>query len=72
MIQLAILTLGATGAAGIALGGRLERWGFLAALAGQPFWIVETWTAGQWGMYLLACWYTCAWGYGAWRCWRTQ
>lgn len=69
MIQFAIVITGAIGATLIAAGGRLAAWGFLVALAGQPFWLVETWTAGQWGMYLSACWYTCSWAYGAWVRW---
>ena len=66
MIQAAILILGALGSFLIARGGRAEFYGFVVAFLGQPFWVVDTWCNGQWGMYLLACWYTCIWGYGAW------
>ncbi len=42
----------------------LKRWGFLIGLAGQPFWLVETLIAAQWGMFALSCWYTGAYLYG--------
>jgi len=70
MIQAAILVFGAIGAGLIARGGRAELLGFVVAFLAQPFWLVETFAAGQWGMHLLACWYTCAWGWGAWTRWE--
>jgi len=37
---------------------RLRRWGPLAGLAGQPFWFVATISAEQWGMLVVATWFT--------------
>jgi len=34
------------------------RYGFVAGLMGQPFWIYETWRAGQYGMFLVSVWFT--------------
>lgn len=36
----------------------LRRWGPLAGLVGQPFWFVATISAEQWGMLLVAVWFT--------------
>lgn len=37
------------------------KWGFLVLLAGQPFWLVATWRAGQFGMFAVALVYTALW-----------
>ena len=42
------------------LGGRDKkhrRWGYLASLAGQPFWLVTEWIHAQWGMFALTFWF---------------
>jgi hypothetical protein len=39
----------------------LRRCAPIWGLMGQPFWLVVTWKAAQWGMFLLACGYTLIW-----------
>jgi hypothetical protein len=34
------------------------RYGFIAGLCGQPFWIWTAWTTGQWGIFAVSIWYT--------------
>lgn len=34
---------------------RVMRWGFVASLTSQPFWIYSSVTHQQWGMLLLTC-----------------
>lgn len=41
--------------------------GCLVGLAGQPFWILETWHGGQWGMLLVSLWFAAVYALGAWR-----
>lgn len=45
------------------------RWACLFGLASQPFFLLSTWTAGQWGMFTLAVLYTAAWMKGVWSYW---
>ncbi|MFH1059222.1 MAG: hypothetical protein V1797_11180 [Pseudomonadota bacterium] len=47
----------------------LRSWGFLLGLASQPFWLVATWQARQWGMFALSLWYCLGWAAGVWRHW---
>jgi len=65
LAQLAILLL--TGGAAWALGepGEAGRWGYLLALAGQPFWVWECCRARQWGMLAVSLWFTVSWARGA-------
>lgn len=49
---------------------RRRRWGYLIGLVGQPAWLFAGWHAGQWGIVLVALWWT---GWFAWGCathWR--
>ncbi|WP_234197089.1 hypothetical protein [Pseudacidovorax sp. NFM-22] len=46
-----------------------SRWACLFGLASQPFFLLSTWRAEQWGMFLLAILYTAAWSKGAWSYW---
>lgn len=32
--------------------------GCMIGLVGQPFWLASTALAGQWGMFLVSCWFT--------------
>jgi hypothetical protein len=63
--QIAILTLGV---AAIWLSQdprpRVSRWACVCGLAGQPFWIYASWTAGQWGILLSCALYTASWARG--------
>lgn len=42
----------------------VRRWGYIAGLAGQPFWLFTTWQHEQWGLVALSIWYTWAWSRG--------
>jgi hypothetical protein len=46
-----------------------RRYACLFGIAGQPFWIYETWTAGQWGIFVLTFLYTLAWVKGIYTHW---
>jgi hypothetical protein len=64
--QIAIILFGCSS---IWMVGREEswrKWGFIIGLFGQPFWIHTAITHKQWGIFILACWYTYAWAQGAW------
>lgn len=40
---------------------KLRRWGPVFGLISQPAWFIATYSAGQWGMLGLSCFYTYAW-----------
>lgn len=69
MIQILIILL--SGSA-IWLVGRKEswrRWGYIAGLAGQPFWFLTAYKNLQYGIILLCFWYTYCWCQGVWNFW---
>ena len=39
----------------------VKRWGSVAGLCSQPFWLYATWNADQGGMFLLSITYTILW-----------
>ncbi len=39
----------------------VARYGCLAGLAAQPFWFIETASAGQWGIFAVSILYTAGW-----------
>ena len=41
-----------------------QPWGFVVGLASQPFWLLATWQARQWGMWLLSVFYIGIWSAG--------
>lgn len=45
--------------------GPWMRWGYLVGLAGQPFYLISTWRARQWGMFFAAFFVTGLWVRGA-------
>lgn len=67
--QGAIATLGGAAVLLVSCDEPLRAWGFLLGLLSQPFWLVATWQARQWGMFFLSLWYCLGWGLGVWRCW---
>lgn len=46
-----------------------RRYACLFGIAGQPFWIYETFAAAQWGMFALTFLYTLAWAKGIYQHW---
>ena len=40
---------------------KLKRWACILGLIGQPFWFYTTYTAEQWGIFILAFIYTAGW-----------
>lgn len=72
-VQAAIVILG--GAAIWLVGRRnprLRRWGYVVGLISQPFWLWATFTADQFGMYLLSLFYCWAWADGIYNHWRIK
>lgn len=65
-LQAALLTLSAIAGLLVALPPPGQGWGFVVGLASQPLWFIATWRARQWGMLVLALWYTGAWSVGIW------
>ena len=52
--------------------GRIRRYGFLFGLLGQPFWFYSAWKAEQWGIFVLAFWYTFSWANGLKNNWKGE
>lgn len=60
------------GVSAVWLVGRTEtwrRWGYIAGLCGQPFWIYTSVTLEQWGILCMCLFYTYSWGQGVWNYW---
>lgn len=51
---------------------RLRRWGYIAGLASQPFWLIATIQANQPGMFLLSLFYAWAWADGIYNHWSAK
>lgn len=62
--QIAIFVLGVTS---IVLVARKNKWGFVAALAVQPFWILTSYINKQWGIFFVSFVYGGSWLYGAYK-----
>lgn len=43
---------------------KLRRWASVIGLIGQPFWLIATWKAEQWGIFALCFVYAFAWAKG--------
>jgi hypothetical protein len=39
----------------------VRKWGYLSALAGEPFWLYSAIVAGQWGVIIMGAIYTAGW-----------
>jgi nicotinamide riboside transporter PnuC len=52
------------GVLGIFLVARKNKWGFVFGLLAQPFWLITSYTHGQWGVFLVTIFYTGSWFYG--------
>jgi hypothetical protein len=51
------------------LDGRLRFWGHIAGLLGQPAWLLVTWEAQTWAIFVVALWWTAFYAWGAARHW---
>jgi nicotinamide riboside transporter PnuC len=60
--QIAIFIFGVTS---LILITKKNKWGFVIALIGQPFYFYTTYANKQWGMFLVTTIYTFIWAYGA-------
>lgn len=47
----------------------VQRWACIFGVFAQPFWMYATWKAGQWGIFLLAIFYTIGWLRGVYNFW---
>jgi hypothetical protein len=63
-LQIGIAVLSIAAAYLIASTGPWQRWGFVIGLASQPLWFIVTWRARQYGILLVAIFYTGAWVQG--------
>lgn len=65
----------ALGGAAIWLVGRKEkwgRWGFVVGAVSQPAFLYTTFVHDQWGMFILALWYTYSWLQGIYYNWLDE
>jgi hypothetical protein len=60
-LQIGIAVLSIAAAWLVANTGPGQRWGFVVGLASQPLWFIVTWRARQFGILLVALFYTGAW-----------
>ena len=68
MNQLIILIFGSLAIALIAQKSEsVQFWGFVCGLVSEPFWLIEAWRTGQWGVVILAAYWGVWYGVGAWR-----
>jgi len=63
-LQIALAVLSIVAAYLVASDGPWQRWGYVVGLTSQPFWFVATWRARQYGILLVAIFYTGAWVQG--------
>ena len=60
--QIAIFVFGVTS---LILITKKNKWGFVIALFGQPFYFYTSYANKQWGLFLVTLVYTFIWAYGA-------
>ena len=61
MCQLMIAVLSLASVALLTSKNKISRYGYVIGLLSQPFWLYETWSAGQVGMFVLSVVYTFMW-----------
>jgi hypothetical protein len=61
LLQVSIAILSLLAIAMISSTGPLHRWGFVIGLISQPLWLLATWRARQWGMFVLSIFYLVVW-----------
>ncbi len=64
MLQIAIFILSFAAICMLNVPGPWQRWAPVVGILSQPFWMVATWRANQWGMLLLAFFYCVPWTVG--------
>lgn len=64
LVQLPLAVFSLLAVSFLSLSKKRQHWGPRFGLAGQPFWLVATWVAGQWGMFLMAIVFTIIYGTG--------
>lgn len=63
-LQIWIAVLSIAAAYLVATTGPWQRWGFVVGLMSQPLWFAVTWRARQYGILIVAIFYTGAWVQG--------
>lgn len=71
MIAQALILILSAAAIWLLSGKPPSRWGWVAGLASQPFWLWETWHAEQWGMLANAAIFTVLYARGLANHWRS-
>ena len=61
IIQFFIFIFGVTS---IVLVSKKNKWGFVAGLLSQPFWLLNSFISKEWGIFLVSIAYTISWSYG--------
>lgn len=46
-----------------------RRWACIFGMLGQPFWLYNSWTAEQWGIFAISILYAAVWMRGLWQNW---
>lgn len=74
MIEQIIIAVFGLGATWLSQDARLkwQRWACILGLVAQPAWFYATWKAEQWGIFVLAFFYTWAWARGVWNFWLAR
>ncbi|MGI0106733.1 hypothetical protein [Salinimicrobium sp. WS361] len=62
--QIAIMIFGASAIWFVSRKEEWKRWGYILGLLGQPFWIHESSTNEQWGIFIMTIFYTYSWSQG--------
>ncbi len=63
-LQVVIAVLSIAAAYLVASDGPMQRWGYVVGLLSQPFWFITTWRTRQYGILIVAIFYTGAWVQG--------
>jgi hypothetical protein len=56
--QIMIFACGGGGIYMISRGDRFSKWGFVACMMAQPFWLASAWMSRSWGIFAVSAVYT--------------
>ncbi len=71
IVQTMILILGGLTVLLLALKNhKIRRWGYVAGLASEPFWLIWAWGNDGWAVILLIIWYSGCYSLGIWNNFR--